>query len=62
MGFRVNNNYRLCKNIEEVMEFCTEWEKKRDKLPYEIDGVVVKVNSLKHQRILGSIAKSPRWR
>lgn len=61
MGFRVNSNYRLCKTIEGVMEFCAEWEKKRDGLPYEIDGVVVKVNSLKQQRILGSIAKSPRW-
>lgn len=61
IGFRVNPNYKLCKNIEEVMEFCNEWEEKRDKLPYEIDGVVVKVNSLKQQRILGNIAKSPRW-
>ncbi|MEG8946016.1 NAD-dependent DNA ligase LigA [Rosettibacter firmus] len=61
IGFRVNPNYRLCKNIEEVMDFCNEWEEKRDKLPYEIDGVVVKVNSLKQQRILGNIAKSPRW-
>lgn len=61
MGFRVNPNYRLCKSIKEVMEFCDEWEEKRDTLPYEIDGVVVKVNSLRHQKILGSIAKSPRW-
>jgi DNA ligase (NAD+) len=61
MGFRVNKNFRVCKNIEEVMEFCWEWEIKRDKLPYEIDGVVVKVNSLAQQRILGNIAKSPRW-
>ncbi|MEJ5350657.1 MAG: NAD-dependent DNA ligase LigA [Melioribacteraceae bacterium] len=61
MGFCVNQNYKLCRNIEEVMEFCNEWEDKRDSLPYEIDGVVVKVNSLKQQRILGNIAKSPRW-
>lgn len=61
MGFCVNQNYKLCRNIEEVMEFCNEWEDKRDTLPYEIDGVVVKVNSLKQQRILGNIAKSPRW-
>ncbi len=61
LGFRVNKNYKLCKNIDEVLSFCREWEDKRDKLPYEIDGVVVKVNSLKQQKILGSIAKSPRW-
>lgn len=61
LGFRVNENYRLCKSIGDVINFCNEWEDKRDKLPYEIDGVVVKVNSLKQQKILGSIAKSPRW-
>ncbi len=61
MGFSVNQNYKLCKDIQEVMKFCNEWEDKRDALPYEIDGVVVKVNSLKQQRILGNIAKSPRW-
>ena len=61
LGFRVNENYRLCKSIGDVINYCNEWEDKRDKLPYEIDGVVVKVNSLKQQKILGSIAKSPRW-
>ena len=61
MGFRVNPNFKLCGNINEVMDYCRYWEEKKDDLPYEIDGVVLKVNSLKHQRILGSIAKSPRW-
>lgn len=61
LGFRVNENFRLCKSIEQVIEFCREWENNRSELPYEIDGVVIKVNSLKQQRILGSIAKSPRW-
>lgn len=61
LGFRVNPNYKLCTSINDVLEFCKEWEEKRDTLPYEIDGVVVKVNSLKQQKILGSIAKSPRW-
>jgi DNA ligase (NAD+) len=61
LGFRINKNYKVCKNINEVLQFCDEWETKRDTLPYEIDGVVVKVNSLKQQKILGSIAKSPRW-
>lgn len=60
-GFPANMNYRLCKNINEVIAYCREWEEKRDQLPYEIDGVVVKVNSLKQQKILGNIAKSPRW-
>lgn len=61
LGFRVNPNYKLCTSINDVLEFCKEWEEKRDTLPYEIDGVVVKVNSIKQQKILGSIAKSPRW-
>ncbi len=61
LGFRVNPNYKLCRNIKEVLEFCYEWGEKRGSLPYEIDGVVVKVNSLKQQKILGNIAKSPRW-
>lgn len=61
LGFRVNENYKLCESINEVLDFCNEWEYKRTQLPYEIDGVVIKVNSLKQQKILGSIAKSPRW-
>ena len=61
LGFKVNPNYKLCKNIEEVVEYCSYWEINRDKLPYEIDGVVIKVNSVKQQNILGNIAKSPRW-
>ena len=61
LGFTVNPNYRLCASIEEVVQYCREWEDKRDELPYEIDGVVIKVNSLRQQRVLGSIAKSPRW-
>ncbi|MFA7228748.1 MAG: NAD-dependent DNA ligase LigA [Melioribacteraceae bacterium] len=61
IGFRINPNFKICQNINEVLKFCDEWEEKRDRLPYEIDGVVVKVNSLKQQKILGNIAKSPRW-
>ncbi|MEJ5262264.1 MAG: NAD-dependent DNA ligase LigA [Ignavibacterium sp.] len=61
MGFRVNPDYRVCKNIEEVLEVCKEFEEKRDSLDYEIDGAVIKVNSIRQQNILGSIAKSPRW-
>lgn len=61
MGFRVNPDYRVCRNIEEVLEVCKEFEAKRDSLEYEIDGAVIKVNSIRQQNILGSIAKSPRW-
>ncbi|GBD90335.1 DNA ligase [bacterium BMS3Abin04] len=61
LGFKVNPNFRLNGNINEVLEYCREWESKRDNLPYEIDGVVIKVNSFAQQKILGNIAKSPRW-
>jgi DNA ligase (NAD+) len=61
LGLRINKNYKVCENIQEVLQFCDKWEEERVTLPYEIDGVVIKVNSLKQQKILGSIAKSPRW-
>ncbi len=61
MGFPVNGRRRLCGSIGEVKNFCDAWEEKRDTLPYEIDGVVVKVNDLADQERLGTIAKSPRW-
>ena len=50
MGFKVNPNRALCAGIDEVLAFCREWEAKRDELPYEIDGVVVKVDSIPQQR------------
>ncbi|MGE5432667.1 MAG: NAD-dependent DNA ligase LigA [Syntrophomonadaceae bacterium] len=61
LGFKVNKEYKLCKNIDEVLEFCRHLEEIRNTLTYEIDGAVIKVNSLRQQRILGTIAKSPRW-
>jgi DNA ligase (NAD+) len=61
LGFRVNPNYKVCKNIEEVLKVCNHFEEIRDQLDYEIDGAVIKVNSIKHQKSLGSIAKAPRW-
>jgi DNA ligase (NAD+) len=61
LGFKINPNFQLCSNITEVVNYCSKWELEREKLPYEIDGVVIKVNSFEQQRQLGSIAKSPRW-
>lgn len=61
LGFKVNPNYKLCSSIDEVIEFCNYWEKERENLPYEIDGVVIKVNSVDQQIMLGNIARSPRW-
>jgi len=61
LGFKVNPNRRLCRDIGEVARFCAEWEAKREQLPYEIDGVVVKVDSIAQQRQLGYTAKAPRW-
>jgi DNA ligase (NAD+) len=61
LGFVVNPESRLCSDINEALEICRMLETKRESLLYEIDGVVIKVNSLKQQKILGNIAKSPRW-
>ncbi len=61
LRFPVNPHYRLCKNINEVVAFWKEWTEKRDSLPYDIDGIVVKINSLEQQERLGATAKSPRW-
>jgi DNA ligase (NAD+) len=60
-GFKVADSIRLCKNIEEVIQFKSNWESARKTLPYDTDGVVVKVNSLSQQQELGFTAKSPRW-
>ena len=61
LGFKVNDQYKVCKNIDEVLKVCSQFEEIRDKLDYEIDGAVIKVNSIHQQKILGNIAKSPRW-
>jgi DNA ligase (NAD+) len=61
LGLKVNPNKKLCHSIEDVARFCSDWEERRDSLDYEIDGVVVKVNSVATQEVLGSTAKSPRW-
>jgi DNA ligase (NAD+) len=61
MGFKVNPHRKLCQDVDEVLAFCTDWEARREDLPYEIDGVVVKVDSVEQQRQLGFTAKAPRW-
>lgn len=61
LGFKVNEHHRFCESIYDVIQFCREWEEKRETLPYEIDGVVIKVNDLRQQSLLGNVAKSPRW-
>lgn len=60
-GFNVSQTYRKCKNIQEVIKYITEWDTRRQDLPLETDGVVIKVNSLEQQERLGFTAKSPRW-
>jgi DNA ligase (NAD+) len=61
LGFKVNPNRKLVSGIEEVRPFLAEWAEKREGLPYEIDGVVLKVNSIDQQVRLGWTAKAPRW-
>jgi DNA ligase (NAD+) len=60
-GFKVPNETKVCANINQVIEFVNSWENKRHDLPYEIDGIVIKVNDLNLQDQLGFTAKSPRW-
>ncbi|MCK9430254.1 MAG: NAD-dependent DNA ligase LigA [Candidatus Omnitrophica bacterium] len=60
-GVRVDTHSTLCRNIDEVIDYCRKWQEKRDELSYEIDGVVVKLNNLLQQKKLGFTAKSPRW-
>jgi DNA ligase (NAD+) len=61
LGFKVNPHRRRCHSVDEVLAFCADWEARREDLPYEIDGVVVKVDSIAQQRQLGFTAKAPRW-
>jgi DNA ligase (NAD+) len=60
-GFKVADSIRICSNINEVLEFISGWDEERKNLPYDTDGVVIKVNSLILQEELGFTAKSPRW-
>lgn len=60
-GFKIPEYIRLCRNLDEVFAFIDQWDKERDKLPFDIDGIVIKVNSYRQQQKLGFTAKSPRW-
>ncbi|MFC7345892.1 NAD-dependent DNA ligase LigA [Chryseobacterium zhengzhouense] len=60
-GFKISDQAKLCKTLSEIKEFINFWDVERHNLPFEIDGIVLKVNSLKQQRQLGYTAKSPRW-
>lgn len=60
-GFRVNPLIKKVGNVEEILKYCSDLERKRDYLDYEIDGVVIKVNSLAKQKQLGETSKHPRW-
>lgn len=61
MGFKVNAHARLVEGAEALLEYCHEWAGRRDSLPYDIDGVVAKIDSIAQQRRLGWTAKAPRW-
>jgi len=61
LGCKVNPKHELCHSIEDVIGFCRKWEEQRDSLDYEIDGIVVKVDSIHLQEMLGATAKAPRW-
>jgi len=61
LGFPVNANRRVCADVDDVLEFIEGWRERRHELPYETDGMVVKVDSFRHQARLGATSKAPRW-
>jgi DNA ligase (NAD+) len=61
LRFRASDDWKLCNGIDAVVTYCEDWDAKREKLPYEIDGVVIKVNSTAIQNELGYTSKAPRW-
>ena len=61
LGFKVNNEWQKCKNINEVIEYIRKYTKKRNELPYNIDGIVIKINEFKYYNTIGYATKSPKW-
>ena len=61
LGFQTNTHFRVCKDLKAVQKYYEEWTKRRHELPYQLDGIVIKVNSRKIQDALGYTGKSPRW-
>ena len=60
-GFNVSNFMAICNDVDDIEEFINYWDEKRKELPFDIDGIVIKVNNFKQREILGFTAKSPRW-
>lgn len=60
-GFKINDKYKICKNVSEVLSYIKEYENKRDSLPYDIDGIVIKVNDIKYYDLIGYTSKTPKW-
>lgn len=61
LGFKINPHWEICPSIDEVIAFVKKWREQRSSLPYDIDGIVVKVNDIKQQEQLGFTARTPRW-
>lgn len=61
LGFNTNPDYKVCNNIEEAVEYCNYWDKKRQELDYATDGVVIKINSFALQEEMGFTSRAPRW-
>lgn len=61
LGLKVESHFKYCRNLEEVISFLETWQKKHDSLPYWVDGVVIKINARRYQKILGYTGKAPRW-
>lgn len=61
LGLPVNPNYKIAHNFKEIKEYIEEWTEKRPNLPYEIDGIVIKLNDISGQKIMGTTARYPRW-
>lgn len=61
LGFKISTDYKVCSNIDEVIKHIEYWTENRSELPFEIDGMVIKVNDLQQREVMGHTAKSPRW-